>query len=144
MTSNEIRRVQAHLYSFDDELSSWLTQGVRAKTTVEPNTLHREHQQTRSEDSTTFREFTYRPPGAIGLVMLELPRKEHGDEYLEYTPLDTDDRDYAKNRMRCIPKLQEPLRSAFSVHDPATSCACSYIPGTQRRRSFQSLHRNVQ
>jgi len=39
MTGDEIGRVQAHLDCLDDEFSSRLREGVRAETSVKPNTL---------------------------------------------------------------------------------------------------------
>ena len=42
--------------------------------------------------------------------MLELTRQEHGDEHFVDGSLDVDDGDETKDRVRDIPRLEEPLQ----------------------------------
>ena len=52
-----------------------------------------------------------RPPSLVRLIMLELTCQKDRDEDFLNSPLDGDDSDEAKNSMRRIPQLEEPLRT---------------------------------
>ena len=49
------------------------------------------------------------PPCSVGLVVLELTRKEDGDENLMDSTLNCDDGYQTQNSVRRIPGLKEPL-----------------------------------
>jgi len=51
-----------------------------------------------------------RPPRTIRFIVFELSRKEHCDQNFVNGALDGDHTDKTENGMRCIPKLQEPLK----------------------------------
>lgn len=87
MTGNKVGRVQAHFDDLDDELSSGLTEYVCTQATVEPDTG---------------------PPSSVGLVMLELSRKEDGDKDLEDASLNGDDGDHTQYDMRSVPQFEPP------------------------------------
>ena len=50
------------------------------------------------------------PPCAVGFVMLELARQEHGNQDLVDGTLNGDNRNETKNRVRRVPGFQEPLQ----------------------------------
>lgn len=49
------------------------------------------------------------PPCPVCLVVLELARDEDGDQDLLNRTLDSDDGDQSENRMRRVPRFEEPL-----------------------------------
>lgn len=49
------------------------------------------------------------PPCSVGLVVLELTRKEDGDENLMNSTLNCDDGYQTQDSVRRIPQLKEPL-----------------------------------
>jgi hypothetical protein len=49
------------------------------------------------------------PPRPIGLIVLEFSRQQHRDHDFVNGALDSDDRTEAKDGVRCIPELDEPL-----------------------------------
>lgn len=60
------------------------------------------------------------PPGAVRFIVLELAREEDGDEDLVDSTLDEDDADEAKDGMRDVPELEEPLQADDSAWETTT------------------------
>lgn len=87
MTRHKVGREETHLDDLDDEFSGRLTQDVRAKASVEPNTG---------------------PPCSVRLVVLEFSGEEDGDGYLEDSPLDHHHRNETDDSVRCVPHFQVP------------------------------------
>lgn len=87
VTDYKVCRIQSHFNSLNHKLSSRLRESVRSQTPVEPNTS---------------------PPRSVCLVMLELSRQEDGNENLEDTPLNSNDRNDTENGMTRVPELEEP------------------------------------
>ncbi len=89
MAKQKIRGPQRHFHDFHNELPSWLRHCRGAKATPIPFTS---------------------PPCPIGLVVLELAGQEDSYEDFLNGPLDGNDRNDTQHCVRCVPKLEEPLK----------------------------------
>jgi hypothetical protein len=111
VAGDEVRGVQAHLDRLDNEFTSGLAERVRAEATVEPDTS---------------------PPGAVGLVVLELARQEDGDEDLEDAALHGDNGDDAEHGARRVPALEVPEEFEEGNHaDDSTQVGNGRHGGTE-------------
>jgi hypothetical protein len=103
----KVGRVETHLDRLDDKLASRLAEDVGTEAAVEPDTS---------------------PPGAVGLVVLELSRQEDGDENLEDGTLDSNDGNHAEDSVRSVPHLEVPQELEEGDHaDDGTQWAMAAI-----------------
>jgi hypothetical protein len=79
---------ETHLDELDDELSGRLAHDPAAESSVVPHS---------------------RPPRSVRLVVLELSREERRDQQLVQCTLDRDRREHSEDRVRRVPRLEEPL-----------------------------------
>lgn len=95
VANQEVRTPKRQLDDLDHELAGRLAERMRSQAPAVP---------------------LARPPRAVRLIVLELPRQEHGDEDLEDRTLDEDDGDHAQYSMRCVPQLEEPQELEEADH----------------------------
>ena len=91
---------ETHLDELDDELSSRLAHDSVAESSVVPHS---------------------RPPRSVRLVVLELSREERRDQELVQRTLDRDRSENTEDRVRRVPRLEEPLQGANRGERSATS-----------------------
>jgi len=89
MSEKKIRTPKRELDDLDDKLPSGLRHDMRTQPTFVPAS---------------------RPPRTIHFIVFELSRKEHCDQNLVNGALNGEHTDKTENGMRCVPKLQEPLK----------------------------------
>ena len=95
MSKEKIRTPERQLDDLDDKLSSRLRHDMRTQPAPVPSSG---------------------PPRTIRFIVFELSGKEHRDQNLVNGALDGDYADKTENGMRCIPKLQEPLKKRRTIN----------------------------